>query len=98
MREQKYCDALTCSKYATGGQDAALKDTLAEPKNPGYTKVESVTEGTTRNFDNSVWERNGDPVTLSGSSTIHTVCYGSDGKTVLWEKYTDGDGNVIPNP
>ena len=95
---QKYCDALTCSKYATGGQDAALKDTLAEPKNPGYTKVESVTEGTTRNFDNSVWERNGDPVTLSGSSTIHTVCYGSDGKTVLWEKYTDGDGNVIPNP
>lgn len=95
---QKYCGAVTCSKYATGGRDAALRDPLAEPKNPGYTKVESVTEGTTRNFDNSVWERNGDPVTLSGSSTIHTVCYGSDGKTVLWEKYTDGDGNVIPNP
>ena len=95
---KKYCEYWTCGTYATGGRDAALRDPLAEPKNPGYTKVERVTTGTTRNFDNSVWERNGDPVTVSGSSTIHTVCYGSDGKTVLWEKYTDGDGNVIPNP
>lgn len=95
--KNKYCGHLTCN-LINGSKDDALKDTVADPKNEGYTKVSSAQVGTVRDMSNSTWERYGDAVNAGGSSTIHTVCYGSDGTTILWEKYTDGDGNTIPQP
>lgn len=84
---KEFCTHSTrfCKKNK-GDKTAAMNDSsVKEPTNPGYTKVSSATAGIVRDVSNSKWERYGDPIVKSGSTTVSRVCYDGNGN-VLWSE------------
>lgn len=76
------CGHYTCS-YTRGDANDALKYTgLVEPTNSGYTKVGSAEAGTVRDFTHSKWERNGEPVVKTGTTTTTVQVFDANGKLI----------------
>lgn len=63
-----------------GNKSDAEKSTVSDPENAGYKKVSGATEGIVRNFTNSKWERDGDPIIKDGTSSVNVKVYDGNGK------------------
>ena len=96
----EYCDHITgfCKK-TKGGKSAAEATSDGRPEVPsGYSEAQSGDIKNVgdyiRNYEGVKWERDGDPLEKSGTTTVRTQRYNANGELLL-DEICDGDGKLI---